>query len=244
MTVERVPTGIPGFDELIEGGFPKASATIVTGIPGCAKTTFAMQFIVNGALRFNDRGIYITVEEGIETLSRTFSGFGYDLKKLQNDGKIDIISLKVKPEMGEDFLERIISDKFLERVGGFGAKRVAIDPLNLIIQFSSDMGGERRSIQRLIDSYKNLGCTLLMTHERTKQSEELEFQVVDFVVDGIIYLQMIKSIGAFSDSRTYFERRLSILKMRETNHAQGIYRFDIEKDGIHVYHDILLRKGV
>ncbi len=243
MKLKRVPTGIPGFDELVEGGFPESSASIISGIPGSAKTTFALHYIVNGALKFNDKGIFITVEQDMEALSKAFSLFGYDLKKLQSEGKIGIITLEVKPEFGEDFLERITSEKFISRVKEFGAKRVAIDPLDLVFQFSGDFGGERRGVQRLINSYKSIGCTLLMTHELPKQTEEIEFHVIDFVVDGIIYLQLIKSLGVFGETQTFFERRLSILKMRETDHAQGIYRFNIEGDGIHVYPDILLRRG-
>ena len=240
MKIKRVPTGIPGFDELIEGGFPDGSSTVVTGIPGCAKTTFALQYIANGALKFNDRGIFITVEKDLNSLDRTFRALGYSIKNLHKQGKLGVIDLEIKPEMGQDFLERIISDKFLAKVKEFGAKRVAIDPLNLVLQFSGDFGGERRGVQRLINAYKRIGCTLLLTYERLHQREDLEYEIADFVVDGIIYLQLIKSFGSFGE-KSFFERRLSILKMRETNHAQGVYRFKIEKDGINIYSDVFLR---
>jgi len=240
MKIERVPTGIPGFDELIEGGFPKGSSTVVSGIPGSAKTTFAMQFIANGALKYNEKSIFITVEKNLNSLNRTYSLFGYDILDLHKRGKLGVIDLEIKPEMGEDFLDQIISPKFLSKVKEFGASRVAIDPLNLVLQFSGDFGGERRGVQRLINAYNKLGCTLLLTYERINQNENLEYEVADFVVDGIIYLQLIKSMGSFGE-KSFFERRLSILKMRETNHAHGLYRFKIEDDGIHVYSDIFLR---
>ncbi len=240
MKIERVPTGVPGFDELIGGGFPKGSSTIVSGIPGCAKTTFAMQFIANGALRFNDKSIFITVEKDLNSLDRTFSQFGYNIRELHKTGRLGVIDLEIKPEMGEDFLDQIISPKFLSKVREFGASRIAIDPLNLVLQFSGDFGGERRGVQRLINAYSGMGCTMLLTYERLRQREDLEYEAADFVVDGIIYLQLIKSMGSFGE-RSFFERRLSILKMRETDHAQGLYRFRIEDDGIHVYSDILLR---
>ena len=241
LAIERVPTGIPGLDELLKGGFPKGAAILVTGIPGCAKTIFALQYIVNGALKYGDRGVFITVEQSVDQLHRQFVEFGYDIKKLQEDGRIAVFSLEIKPELGEDFLMKITSEEFKSAMLEFGAKRIAIDPLNLVMQFSADYGGERRGIQRLITTYKKLGCTTIFTHERSKGGLEPEFGVQDFIVDGIIYLQLIKVRGAMGERESLFERRLSILKMRETDHGQGIYRFEIEKDGIHVYHGVFLR---
>lgn len=237
----RVPTGISGLDELLRGGFPEKSAILVTGIPGCAKTTFALQYILNGAVKYGERGVFITVEQDIDQLHRQFHEFGYDIKKLQREGKVAIFCLEIKPEFGEDFMMKITSKEFRDAICEFGAKRLAIDPLNLVLQFSADYGGERRGIQRLVATYKKLDCTTVFTHERTKGGPEPEFGVQDFIVDGIIYLQLAKIRGAIGERQSLFERRLSILKMRETEHGQGIYRFEIEKDGIHVYHGIFLR---
>lgn len=239
--IDRVPTGIPGLDELLRGGFPRGSSVLITGIPGCAKTTFAVQYILNGAVKFDERGVYITVEQDMEQLHRQFQAYGYDIKKLQSEGKVGIFCLEVKPEVGEDFLVKLTSKEFQEAIREFGAKRLAIDPLNLVLQFSADYGGERRGIQRLVSTFKRLGCTTVFTHERPRGGEEIDFGIQDFIVDGIIYLQLVRTRGAIGDRESLFERRLSILKMRETNHGQGIYRFEIERDGIHVYHGIFLR---
>ncbi|MBN2013676.1 MAG: AAA family ATPase [Candidatus Altiarchaeota archaeon] len=238
---DRVPTGIPGLDELLRGGFPKKSAILVTGIPGCAKTTFALQYILNGAVKYGDRGVFITVEQDVEQLHRQFQTFGYDIMKLQREGKLAVFCLEVKPEFGEDFMMKITSKEFRDAISEFGANRLAIDPLNLVLQFSADYGGERRGIQRLISTYKKLGCTTIFTHERAVGGPDPIFGVQDFIVDGIIYLQLVKIRGAIGERETLFERRLSILKMRETDHGQGMYRFEIEKDGIHLYHGVFLR---
>jgi len=63
--MERVQTGIKGFDGLIEGGFPKSSAILLSGTPATGKTIFALQYLVNGIEKFNEKGIYITFEEKI-----------------------------------------------------------------------------------------------------------------------------------------------------------------------------------
>jgi KaiC/GvpD/RAD55 family RecA-like ATPase len=243
LAIERTPTGISGLDELLMGGFPKGTSILVSGTPGCAKTTFALQYIVNGALQYGEKGVFITVEQDVDQLHRQFLEFGYDLKRLQEEGKIALFCLEIKPEFGEDFLVKLTSDEFKNSILEYGAERLAIDPLNLVLQFSADYGGERRGIQRLITTYKKLGCTTLFTHERSKGGPEPEFGIQDFIVDGIIYLQLVKIRAAMGDRESLFERRLSILKMRETDHGQGVYRFEIEKDGIHVYHGVFLRTG-
>ena len=50
MIIQRIPTGIPKFDELIEGGFPENSMILLVGYPGAGKTTFSAQFLYNGQL--------------------------------------------------------------------------------------------------------------------------------------------------------------------------------------------------
>lgn len=237
MEIERCKTGIPGLDDLLQGGFPRDSAIVITGTPGTAKTIFALQFVINGALKYGEKGIFITIQENIAELSRQFVEFGYDLEKLQEEGKILIIHPEIKVEEGEDLFQQITYDEFKERISSFEPKRIAIDPLNLVLQFSADYGGERREIGRLIHEYRSLGCTFLLTYERTTDGppNKIEYGPQDFVSDGIIYLQTLRKGGIFDEKKIFFERTLTILKMRDTDHGQGIYRFRIESDGVHVY---------
>ena len=57
MPIDRCKTGIPGLDDLLDGGFPRNSSVILTGTPGTAKTIFSMEFIVNGALKYDEKGV-------------------------------------------------------------------------------------------------------------------------------------------------------------------------------------------
>ncbi|MEM0350810.1 MAG: ATPase domain-containing protein, partial [Archaeoglobaceae archaeon] len=61
--LERVPTGIPGFDELCEGGLLRNRSYLVSGPSGSGKTVFAMQFLVNGIEMFDEPGIFVATEE-------------------------------------------------------------------------------------------------------------------------------------------------------------------------------------
>ena len=67
--MERVKTGIPGFDDLVQGGFPKGASILVSGGTGSGKSIFAMQFIYNGAKQFNEPGLYVTLETNLKNIT-------------------------------------------------------------------------------------------------------------------------------------------------------------------------------
>src|SRR3990167_5126073 len=94
--VERVPTGIEGFDELIQGGFPKGSSILYTGTPGTGKSIFGMQFLYNGAQKYKEKGLYITFEETAQELKDQASMFDWDFNKFEKDGKVKIIAIPAR----------------------------------------------------------------------------------------------------------------------------------------------------
>ena len=88
--MERVATGIKGFDELVEGGFPKGSSILITGPPGSGKSIFSMQYLYNGAMK-GENGIYIYMDSGLELLKEQAKQLGMDFDKLEKEGKITFI---------------------------------------------------------------------------------------------------------------------------------------------------------
>ncbi len=88
--MERVATGIKGFDELVEGGFPKGASILITGPPGSGKSIFSMQYLYNGAMK-GENGIYIYMDSGLELLKEQAKQFGMDFDKLEKEGKITFI---------------------------------------------------------------------------------------------------------------------------------------------------------
>ena len=85
--MERVLSGIKGLDEILEGGFPKGRTILVVGSPGSGKTIFALQFLRAGAAA-GERSIYITFDEKPEQVKENVSEFGWDLDKLESEGKM------------------------------------------------------------------------------------------------------------------------------------------------------------
>src|ERR1700740_1235178 len=86
--LEKIPTGILGFDEITGGGLPAGRPTLVCGGPGCGKTLFAMQFLVAGATRFGEAGVFMSCEEPSDDLAKNVASLGFDLDDLTERGLI------------------------------------------------------------------------------------------------------------------------------------------------------------
>jgi len=84
-TIERVKTGIPGLDELIEGGFPRGDTILVAGKAGTGKSILATQFIYKGVTEYNEPGVLVTLEEPPNLIKRNMLRFGMDLAKLEKE---------------------------------------------------------------------------------------------------------------------------------------------------------------
>src|SRR5947208_11857914 len=80
--IAKAPTGILGFDEITGGGLPAGRPTLVCGGPGCGKTLFAMQFLVAGATRYDEPGVFMSFEESSEELAKNVASLGFDLDDL------------------------------------------------------------------------------------------------------------------------------------------------------------------
>ena len=82
--LESCSTSIPGFDDLVEGGFPKGSMILLTGSPGTGKTIFGLQYIYNGAMK-GENGIYVCIESTPQSLKIQAARFGMDFDKLEKE---------------------------------------------------------------------------------------------------------------------------------------------------------------
>lgn len=138
-TIERVKTGVPGLDELVEGGFPKGDTILVAGKAGTGKSTLAIQFLYNGAEQYGETGVLVTLEEPPRLIKRNMMNFGMDLAKMEKERKLVIVDLSPSKEvtpvtMGEfpsfdlSGLEAII----MSHVKKLKATRVVIDTLSIL----------------------------------------------------------------------------------------------------------------
>ena len=79
-------TGINGLDEILTGGLPLNRPTLLVGDIGCGKTFLAMEYLVNGARKFQENGVFMSFEEKTNELIDNVSNINYELDKLINDG--------------------------------------------------------------------------------------------------------------------------------------------------------------
>ncbi len=223
MKVDRISSGIPGLDKLIDGGFKAGSINLVCGGAGSGKTTFAMQFLLDG-LKDGEPGIYITFEERREKLYDDLLEFGWDMEQYEKAGIFKF--LEYTPEQikhvlveGGGTIDAIITQ--------MGAKRLVIDSITSFSLLFQDELTKKESSLALFELINRWGCTAVLTSEAAQMTSEDMSATLQFEVDSIIILYHFKKEGV----RT---RAIEILKMRGTKTPEKVMRLAIEKNGITV----------
>jgi len=222
---ERVKTGIPGLDEVMTGGLEKNSVNLVSGGAGTGKSIFAMQFIINGIEQFDEPGIFITFEEQKKKIFKHMLKMGWDLKKLEAEGKLRVI--EYTPDKVKKLLAEGGGEVELE-IGKIKAKRVVIDSLTAFSLLFKDELARRKALLDLFRMLGKWGCTALLIGEHESDVERHQSIDVEFEVDGIILLYYLRK----GDIRN---RALEILKLRGSKHASRIFPMKITDEGIKIY---------
>jgi len=221
MIIQRIPTGIPKFDELIEGGFPNNSMILLVGYPGAGKTTFSAQFLYNGATRHSARGVYVCFAETKETFLRNMLRFGWDFERLEKEGRIAILDLSVTREAG---LQKNL-DTIMETMTSINASRLVIDSFSAISMGLKEPIDIRVMIHLLYRFLKKANCVSILILDQPWGSPALGEGISEFLADGILHLE------TYFDENEVFRRRLRILKMRGTNHSKMPHEYDITSQG-------------
>lgn len=221
----RVPTGIEGLDEVMEGGLRLGTVNLVGGGAGCGKSILSMQYLVEGIRKYDEAGMYISFEENPEKIIQDFRSFGWDLKQYVADKKL--IILYYTPEQVERFLESgggIVRDL----IETLAVKRMVVDSLTAFsLLFPTELE-KTKGILKLFDSIHDWGVTSLMTSEQEPNPSMHKSTVIEFQVDGVVLLYNIRK----GDIR---ERSLEIFKMRATKHSAKIFPMQITDTGVTIY---------
>ncbi len=188
-TVPRVKSGIPGFDELVNGGFPpKGTTVLVTGPTGSGKTTFAVQFVYKGVELYNEPGVIVTLEERAVDLRREMRAFGWDIEKYEKEGKIAIIDgvsavVGLPPSEEQYVLEgNLNTEDFLRYiyrvVKAIDAKRLVIDSIPSIAFRLKKEEEIREVLLQLNTILLEMGVTSILTTEAPPEPSRGENQQV------------------------------------------------------------------
>ena len=225
----KSPTGIAGLDEITFGGLPAGRPTLVCGGAGCGKTLFGIEFLVHGALEFNEPGVCISFEETARDLAVNVASLGFDLEKLQKSKKLVIDHIYIDrseiAETGEYDLEGLFI-RLASAIDAIGAKRVLLDTPEALFGGLSNAGVLRSEFRRLFAWLKNKGVTAVITGERGERTLT-RHGLEEYVSDCVILLDHRVQNDAVT-------RRLRVLKYRGSTHGTSEYPFLIDEKGISV----------
>jgi circadian clock protein KaiC len=229
-TLQKSSTGIRGLDEITYGGLPKMRPTLVCGAAGCGKTLLAMEFLVRGAIEFDEPGVFMAFEETAEELEANVASLGFDLKDLVARKKLRLDYVFVDRSEFEETGEYDLEGLFIRlgyAIDSIKAKRVVLDTIEGLFAGLPNQGIVRAEIRRLFRWLKEKQVTVIMTGERG-DGTLTRFGLEEYVSDCVISLdhRVVDQVTT---------RRIRIVKYRGSTHGTNEYPFLIEKDGISIW---------
>ncbi|HEY4143441.1 circadian clock protein KaiC [Pinirhizobacter sp.] len=229
VALPKTPTGIDGLDALTFGGLPTGRPTLMCGSAGCGKTLFGMTFLVNGARRFGEPGVFMSFEERARDLSVNVASLGYDVDALVAAGKLVVDHVHIEraeiEHSGEYDLEGLFV-RLNHAIDSVGAKRVVLDTIEALFAGLEDTAILRAELRRLFAWLKDKGVTAIITGERG-EGQLTRYGIEEYVSDCVLLL----------DNRVIDQvttRRLRVVKYRGSAHGTNEYPFLIDGEGISV----------
>ncbi|WP_017317129.1 circadian clock protein KaiC [Mastigocladopsis repens] len=226
-SVEKLVTGIPGFDVLSEGGLPVGRVTLVVGTAGVGKSVFASQYLAEGIKR-GENGVFVTFEESPQRIRKNMRSFGWDIRKWEEEGKWAFVDASRVPGekpliSGEyDFDSLVARIKYA--INQVNAVRVSMDCLSAIFTYLPDKAQVRNDLFMIASVLGQIESTVVVTSERPQEYGEISTQgVEEFVADNVIILRNVR----LQEKR---RRTIEIVKYRGSSHKQGEFPFSILSD--------------
>jgi circadian clock protein KaiC len=236
---KRVKTGMEELDNLLQGGIPKESITLVSGPPGSGKSIFCFQYLYQGALE-NKKGLYLTLDKKEDGLIRQAKKLGFDFQPHIDKGLVKFRYLNInKKFVYESMNNELINENY---------DRIVIDsitPLSEMPLFinTRENGNEsisfinseedalpltgpvhRRHLLFIMNTLEASKTTAIITSELSFGSTNISRDgISEFLADGVITLNF---------DPTMDRRKMSVLKMRNTKHTLKPQDIQIGEGGI------------
>ncbi|MDO8427624.1 MAG: ATPase domain-containing protein [Candidatus Diapherotrites archaeon] len=215
ISIERMPTGVRGLDDLMEGGLPKNSMILVTGKTGTGKTTLGLSFLMQG-IQEGEPVCFVTLEESIDSIVTQLELFGWPAREYIREKKLTL----VQPAL-YDFEKLLLEIE--DSVVRSKSTRLVIDSISIVAMYFQNEFKVRRALLDLEKSIKKLGCTSLLLCDMHDHKGLISvYGVEEYVVDGVIALYLVQK-------GRQFDRALMVHKMHSTNHSLRMHPAKIEK---------------
>ncbi|WP_406656044.1 ATPase domain-containing protein [Methanolobus sp. ZRKC2] len=241
----RIPTGIEGFDELVQGGLLSERVYVLSGPPGSGKTTFGVQFLASGASR-GEVGLYATLLECPQNIIDDMSNFSLNIPALIKGQKLLFADLGPRMEYGymDELNEFITPDYNVGRasieseapspsmvfkeiaayVSEYDVKRLVIDSVSAIRFTTNDFSLQEKEMSRFIRNLKKLGCTTVLLSEMT---DPTAYSTEQFAAHGVIFMHN------FLYDKT-MTRAIQLIKMRGTRHDCNMRAVNFSENGLKI----------
>ena len=222
--LDKLETGIPGFDHITMGGLPRRRATVVAGQAGSAKTVLAGQFLAEGVRR-GQPAVFVTMEEPAADLRTNFSTLGWDIAAWEERG--DWRFVDASPVLREDgttapYSFSVLAAQIGQAVDATGAERIVLDSLTAVFALTEDAGLARQRLRALVAGLRASGLTVVLTVETAADpaGPSTRFGNEEFVADNVVLLRNTR------DGKGR-RRTVEVLKMRGGTHHKGEYAFTV-----------------
>nr|WP_321496936.1 ATPase domain-containing protein [uncultured Methanolobus sp.] len=241
----RIPTGIEGFDDLVQGGLLTERVYVLSGPPGSGKTTFGVQFLANGASA-GEVGLYVTLLECPQNIINDMSNYDMNVPGLIKMQKLLFADLGPRMEYGymDEVNEFITTDynvgttsieteapspsmvfkEIAAYVSEYNVKRLVIDSVSAIRFTTKDLSLQEKEMSRFMRNLKKLGCTTLILSEMT---DPTAYSIEQFAAHGVIFMHN------FLYDRT-MTRAVQVIKMRGTKHDCNMRSVSFSEKGLKV----------
>lgn len=225
-------TGITGFDEITRGGLPRGRTTLVRGGPGCGKTVFAVQSLINAARDLREPGILIAFEENADQIVANAATMGWDLPALAAR-RLFILDGGLTPEMvqAKDFDVSGLINVLMVASAEIGAKRIVLDGIDVLLRLLEDPNAERREMYRIRDWLSRSRLTAIVTQKVLENSDHSPNHqgFMSFMADCVVNLShQVVDGSAF--------RNVRVMKYRGSGFMGDEFPLTIGSTGIQVTH--------